>query len=134
MTVNVNSFKMNTALVELVFMEINTMGFDEDAEKKMKEDMNLDAFENIEEPIQPKAGKDLLDFSLKHRNSNANVTICPRYSIMFDKNAAKTFEEQKRANDEAKRKRIEQEREEVKKNLVEKEAEVARLRRDIVGK
>ena len=37
--------------------------------------MELDLFENMEKPIYPKAREDLLDFMLKQRDVNANVTI-----------------------------------------------------------
>ena len=93
MTVDVNPFEMNFAFVESIFMSINAVGFDENAEEKMKEDMELDAFKNTEKPIYPKPKEDLLDFLLKQRDADANVAICPRYSAMFDKNATKTFEE-----------------------------------------
>ena len=104
MTINVNLFEMNFAFVELVFMSINVVSFDEDTEEKMKEDMKLDAFENTEKPIYPKAREDLLNFLLKQRDANANVTICPRCNAAFDKNAAKTFEEQKRLRSKKKEK------------------------------
>ena len=93
MTVDINPFEMNSAFVEPIFMSINAVGFDENAEEKMKGDMELDAFENTEKPIYPKAREDLLDFLLKQRDADANVAICLRYKAMFNKNAAKTFEE-----------------------------------------
>lgn len=45
-----------------------------------------------------------------------------------------TFEEKKKAEGEGERQRVKQERKEIEGKLAEKEAEVARLRRDIVGK
>ena len=65
MIVNVNPFEMNFTLVEPVFMSFNAVGFNEDLEEKMKGDMELDAFENTEMPIYPKAKEDLFDFLLK---------------------------------------------------------------------
>ena len=65
MTVDINLFEMNSAFVEPVHLSINAIGLEEDAEDKMKEAMELDAFENAEKPIYPKAGEDLLDFLLK---------------------------------------------------------------------
>ena len=75
MTGNVNSFQMNSAFVELIFISINAISFDEDIEEKMKRDMELDAFENTEKPIYPMAGEDLFDFLLKQRDADANVAI-----------------------------------------------------------
>ena len=89
MTFDVNPFEMNSPFVEPVFMLINAVGFEEDVEEKMKEDMVLDVFENIEKPIYPKVGEDLLDFLLKQRNANANVTIYPKCSAIFNKNTTK---------------------------------------------
>ena len=105
MTVDVNPFEIDSTFVKLVFMSINAMGFDEDVEEKMKEDMKPNAFENTEKPIYPKAREDLLNFLLKQRDTNANVTICPRYSGMFDKNAAKIFKNRKRMRSKRKKKR-----------------------------
>ena len=65
MTVDVNPFKMNSTFVQPIFVSINVVGFEEDAEEKMKEDMVLNTFENTEKPIYPKAGVDLLNFLLK---------------------------------------------------------------------
>ena len=69
--------------------------------------MELDAFENAEKLIYPKVGEDLLDFLLKQSNANANVTICPRCSAIFDKVAAKAFEDEKKAKVEKEKRRIE---------------------------
>ena len=84
--------------------------------------------------IYPKAMEDLLDFLLKQRDADANVAICPKCSAMFDKNAAKMFEEEKKAEVGKEKEKIEQERKEMERKLAEREAEVVRLRRDIVGK
>ena len=66
MTVDVNPFEMNSSFVELVFMSINTMGFDENMEEeKVKEDMELDLFESVDKLIYLKAGEDSLDLLLK---------------------------------------------------------------------
>ena len=100
MTVDVNPFEMNSAFVKPVHMSINVVGFEEDAEEKMKEDMVLDAFDNTEKPIYPQARVDLLDFLLKQRDANANVTICPRCSAVFEKKVAQAFEEEKKAEAE----------------------------------
>ena len=100
----------------------------------MKDDMVLDTFENMEKPIYPKAGEDFLYFLLKQKDASANVTISLSCSAVFDKNTAKAFEENKKAEVEEERQRVERERKEVKKKLAEKEVEVVRLRRDIVGK
>ena len=94
-------------------MSINAVGFEEDAKEKMKEEMMLDTFENAERPIYPKAGEDLLVFLLKQRNVNANMAICPRCSVVFDKEAVKAFEEGTKAEAEREKRRIEQERQEV---------------------
>ena len=64
--------------------------------KKMKGDIKLDAFENTKKPIYPKAGEDLLDFLLMQRDADTNVAICPRCSAVFNKNATRTFEEQRK--------------------------------------
>ena len=69
--------------------------------------MELDAFENAEKPIYPNVGEDLLDFLLKQSDANANVTICPRCSAIFDKVAAKAFEDEKKAKVEKEKRRIE---------------------------
>ena len=61
MTVDVNPFKMNSTFVEPVFMSINAVGFDEDAKKKMKKDMKLNAFKNTERPTHPKAARFLVE-------------------------------------------------------------------------
>ena len=108
MTVDVNLFKMNSAFVEPIFISINAIGFDENTEEKIKEEMKLDAFENMEKPIYPKAREDLVDFFLKQRDADANVAICLRCNVVFDKNAAKTFEKQKKAEVEKKKEKIEQ--------------------------
>ena len=124
---------MNSAFAEPMFMSINTMGFDEKAEEKMKEDMELDAFERMKKPIYPKVGEDLLDFLLKQRDTDANVAICLRCSAVFDKDVAKSFEEQKKAEVEKGKENFEQERKDIERKLAEREAKVARLRRDTVG-
>ena len=135
MTVNVNPFKMNSTFVEPVFMSINAIGLEENMEKeKVKEDMELDLFENVEKPIHPKSGVDLLDFLLKQRDADANVTMCPRCSVVFDKNATKAYKEHNEVEVEKEKERIEQERKEVKRKLAEKEAKVVSLRKDIAGK
>lgn len=134
MTVDVSPFEMNSAFVKLVFMSINNVGFEEDAEEKMKEDMALDAFESTEKPIYPKAREDSLDFLLKQRDANSNVTIYPRGSVVFNKTAAKAFEEKRKAEAEVERQRVEQEKKEVEKRLAEMEVEVMRLWRDIANK
>ena len=54
--------------------------------------------------------------------------------MQYDRNAAKTCEEKKKAEAEKEQQRVDQERKEIEKKLAEKEAEVMRLRRDIVGK
>ena len=108
MTVDVNPFEMNSSFVELVFMSINTMGFDENMEEeKVKEDMELDLFESVDKLIYLKAGEDSLDLLLKQKDVNANVTICRRYSAVFDKNTAKAYREQKDAEVEQEKERIE---------------------------
>ena len=132
MTVDVNPFEMNSAYVEPVHLSINVAGIE--AEEEAKEAMELDAFENMEKPIYPKAGEDLLDFLLKQRDAGANVAICPRCSAVFDKTAAKAFQDEKEVEFEKEKREIERERQEIKKKLVEKEAEVARLRNDIYRK
>ena len=75
----------------------------------------------------------MLDFLLKQSDADANVTICPRCSAVFDKVAAKAFEDEKKAKVKKEKRRIEQERQEVEKKLAEKEAEVAQLRKDIAS-
>ena len=79
--------------------------------------MELDLFENMEKPIYPKATEDLLDFMLKQRDVNANVTIWPRCSAVFNRNATKAYKEHKEFEVEKARERIEQERKEVKKKV-----------------
>ena len=116
MTVNVNPFQMNSAFVELVFMSINAVCFDQNTKEKMKEEMELNAFENMEKPIYPKVGEDLLDFLLKHRDDNANVAICQRCSAVFDKNATRTFEQQKNVEFEKEKEKLVQEKMEVEKS------------------
>ena len=134
MTVDINPLEMNSAFVEPIFMSINAVGFDENAKEKMKEDMELDAFENMEKLKYPKVREDLLDFLLKQRDANANVAICRRCSAVFDKNAARTFEEQKKVEVEKEKEKVRQARKEVEKKLAEREAKVARLRKNIAGK
>ena len=123
MTIDISSFEMYSAFVELVHLLINAVGLKEEMEDKIKEAMELDAFENTEKLIYPKGGEDLLDFLLKQRDADANVTICPRRSAIFNKVAAKAFEDEKKAEVEKEKKRIERERQEVEKKLAEKEAE-----------
>ena len=135
MTVNVNPFEMNSTFVEFVFMSINAIGLEENMEEeKVKEDMELDLFENVEKPIYPKASEDLLDFLLKQRYANANVTMSPRCSAVFDKNATKAYKEHNEVEVEKERERIQQERKDVKRKLAEKEAKVVRLRKDVASK
>ena len=97
MTVDINPFEMNSAFVEPVHLSINAVGLEEDTEDKMKEAMELDAFENVEKLIYPKVREDLLDSLLKQRDADANVTICLRSSAVFDKVVAKLFEDEKKA-------------------------------------
>ena len=107
MTVDINPFEMNSAFVEPVHLSINAVGLKEDTKDKIKEAMELDTFENTEKPIYPKVGEDLLDLLLKQRDADANVTICPRCSAVFDKVAAKAFEDEKKAEVEKEKRRIE---------------------------
>ena len=107
MIVDVNLFEMNSAFVKPIFMSVNVVGFDEDAEEKIKRDIELGAFENMKKPIHPKVGEDLLDFLLKQSDANANVAICPRCSALFDKNVARTFEEQREAEVEKEKEKVE---------------------------
>ena len=109
MTIDVNPFEMNYAFMEPIIMLINDVGLDEneEGEKKMKEDMELDLFENIEKLIYPKVREDLLDFLLKQRDANANVTIYLRWSAISDRDAAKAVKEHKEAEVEKERKKIE---------------------------
>ena len=51
----------------------------------------------MEKPIYPKARENLLDFLLKQGDANANVTICLRYSAIFDRNAIEAYKEHKEA-------------------------------------
>ena len=83
------------------------MGFDENVEDKVKEDMELDVIEIVENSIYPKLGEDLLIFLLRQGDANATVTIYPRFSVVFDKNATKAYGEQKDAEAEREKDRIE---------------------------
>ena len=107
MTVDINPFELNFAFVEVVFMSINVVALDENVEEKVKEDMELDVFKNVEKSIYPKVGEDLLDFLLRQGDANATVTIYPRFSVVFDKNAAKAYGEQKDAKAKREKDRIE---------------------------
>ena len=62
MTVDVNPFEMNSAFVEPIFMSVNAVSFDENVEEKVKEDMELDLFENEGKSIYPKLGRICLIF------------------------------------------------------------------------
>ena len=57
----------------------------------------------MEKPIYPKARENLLDFLLKQGDANANVTICLRYSAIFDRNAIEAYKEHKEAEVEKER-------------------------------
>lgn len=65
MSVDKDPFPMNSAYVKPDLMPINVVGFTEVDDKKIQDQMDLDMFENIEKPIFPKSGEDLLDFLLK---------------------------------------------------------------------
>ena len=62
MTIDVNIFEMNSTFVEPIFMLINVVGFNENIEEKVKEDMELDVFENVESQFILKLRKICLIF------------------------------------------------------------------------
>ena len=62
MTIDVNPFEMNSTFVEPIFMLINVVGFNENIEEKVKEDMELDVFENVESQFILKLRKICLIF------------------------------------------------------------------------
>ena len=98
---------MNSAFVKLILMSINAIDLSEnEKEKRQKKTWNLISLK-IEKPIYPKASEDLLNFLLKQRDANANVTICLRCSTMFEKDAAKAGKEHKEAKIEKEKKKLE---------------------------
>nr|KYP38587.1 hypothetical protein KK1_040155 [Cajanus cajan] len=53
----------------------------------------LEEFAKEQEPIYPKEGDNLLDFLSKKKDDDREVMLCPRCSAVFDRSAAKAFEE-----------------------------------------
>ncbi|KAJ1392275.1 hypothetical protein SESBI_35919 [Sesbania bispinosa] len=53
----------------------------------------IEQFEKEVTPIYHKAGETLIDFLAEKKKNNQQVMLCPRCSAIFDKSAAKSFEE-----------------------------------------
>ncbi|KAJ1391636.1 hypothetical protein SESBI_36510 [Sesbania bispinosa] len=56
-------------------------------------DRIIEQFKKEITPIYPKAGETLIDFLAEKKKNNQEVMLCPRCSAIFDKSAAKAFEE-----------------------------------------
>ena len=98
MKVDIDPFELSLNYVQPVSLSVNMVRVEKEQmgeNDKMMIDMDLDMFEDIEKPIFPKAGEDLLDFLLKQKESGENVALYPRCSAVFDQTATKTYEKQK---------------------------------------
>ena len=72
-------------------MEILTAGIEEAPQEDIED--AVEQFEKEEREIYPKAGESLMDFLSRKQEADHEVMLCPRCSAVFDKIAAKAFEE-----------------------------------------
>nr|KYP70906.1 hypothetical protein KK1_010146 [Cajanus cajan] len=99
MKVDVDPFAAHTGYVEPVSMSINMVEVaaeDDDSiepisDEKLEELM--EDFAKEQEPIYPKEGDSLVEFLSKKKEADKEVMLCPRCSAVFDRAAAKAFEE-----------------------------------------
>ncbi|XP_020234173.1 uncharacterized protein LOC109814214 [Cajanus cajan] len=99
MKVDTDPFTAHTGYVEPVLMGINMVEVsvedDENIEPISDEKLEelMDDFAKEEEPIYPKEGDSLVEFLSKKNEDDREVMLCPRCSVVFDRAAAKAFEE-----------------------------------------
>ncbi|KAJ1406744.1 Retrovirus-related Pol polyprotein from transposon 17.6 [Sesbania bispinosa] len=90
MKVDSDPFATNASYVEpleILMVDFEKVGLNDPT------DGIIEQFEKEVTPIYLKAGETLIDFLAEKKEKNQEVMLCPRCSTIFDKSAAKAFEE-----------------------------------------
>ena len=93
MKVDTDPFEVQANYVEPIGIDVLMVELKEEAIEVEDIEITIDEFEQSEAEIYPKSGDTLVEFLTKKQDTDHEVMLCPRCSAVFDKAAAKAFEE-----------------------------------------